>query len=142
MRLKTCYRCGVDFDPTPYIGDAPCPDCQLDVPGDWLIIKQKGGRLTAEERERRTKRIKELHQEGLLDPEIAERMGLARNTVSTWRKKLGLPAQRRPEKHMWKDQDAHIEHASTMVSKRKTVGRGQKPGNFTGSTRKHEQQED
>lgn len=134
--LRTCWRCGVDFDPTPYIGDAPCADCQLEVPGDWLIIKHSGGRITAEEYEHRAKRIKELHQEGLLDPEIAERMGLARSTISTWRKKLGLSAHSRPEKHMWKNPQAHIEHASKMVEKRKTVGRGQKPGNFTGSTRK------
>lgn len=120
---KTCWRCGVDFDSTPFIGDAPCIDCQEDVPGEWLIIKQPK-RLTKAQLAEREQRIRELHQEGLLDPEIAERLGIARSTVSTWRKRLGLAPQYRPDKHMWKDKEAHMEHASKMVEKRKTVGKG------------------
>lgn len=126
MEFKTCWRCGVDYvpDTATYTTSAPCLDCIESVQEDYTIPRNTGGRLTAAETEQRMADVKRLHQAGLLDPEIAARMGIGRSAVSRWRKKLGLKPQPRPEKHMWKDIDAHMEHAATMVQSRKTNGRG------------------
>lgn len=37
-------------------------------------------------------RIRELHKQGLNDPEIAKEIGCCTSTVCSWRKKLGLSA--------------------------------------------------
>lgn len=122
----TCWRCGVDFihNSDQYKEGAPCPDCCEDVPEDYHKTKNGPGRLSAAASEQRAADVKRLHQAGLLDPEIAAQLGLSRSTISTWRKKLGLKAHYRPEKHMWKDVEAHIQHAATMVQSRGTHVKG------------------
>ena len=84
--IRTCYRCGVDFDASLFIPDAPCEDCNLDVPGRWLRGWSKG--TTTEEKEAD---IRELYAKHLSDPQIAKYLGISPQTVLRWRHKLELP---------------------------------------------------
>lgn len=134
--IRTCWRCGVEFDSTLYKQAAPCPDCQLDVPGQWLKKTGQRGRLSKAEGELRLAEIKRLNALDWLDTEIAEELDIDPSTVGQWRKRHGIPTVStiaRPERWQWKDAEAHLAHARQLVTHRKKVGRGRKPGNSEGS---------
>lgn len=142
----TCWRCGVDYDPTPFIAGAPCEDCQLDVPGDWVAggtsgylaeeiaeIDREIARLKEVRKELEENRIKFVDSEitrmnkvGQLDSEIAKILGYKPATIAMRRRKLDLKAPYRPEKHLWKDTEAQKAHAIRMVEKRVGSTRGKK----------------
>lgn len=83
--LSTCWRCGVDFDASDYLPDAPCADCQLDYPGNWL----KGGFRTKTNEEKAAD-IRYYWKQELNDVQIAAKLGIHQQTVASWRSKLGL----------------------------------------------------
>lgn len=87
--MRTCWRCGVDFDAEKYVESAPCEDCQLDVEGYWLKGWSRG-KQTPEENDRRASIIMAEWKLGLNDAMIAEKYGIHPSTVGDWRKKLGL----------------------------------------------------
>lgn len=127
--MRICWRCGVEFDATIYKKDAPCPDCQLDVEGNWLLKTGARGRLSKAERAERLATIKRLNSLNWLDTEIAEELGIHPSTVGGWRKRHGIPTVStiaRPERYVWKDADAYYENAKTLVYKREKSTRGRK----------------
>ena len=127
FETRTCWRCGVEFDPKLYKHDAPCPDCQLDVEGDWLLKTGTRGRLNKAEGAKRLAEIKRLNSLNWLDTEIAEELGISPSTVGQWRKRHGIPTVStiaRPERWQWKDPEAHLAHARQLVTHRKQAKRG------------------
>lgn len=90
---RTCWRCGVDFEASGFTPDAPCSDCQLDVPGDWVLQwGQRGGGLSESPWQSRAEAVRELHAQGKSDKEIAKALGIGRSTAYQWRwVRLGLP---------------------------------------------------
>lgn len=119
--MITCWRCGIEFDPSKYRDGAPCLDCQETIGGEWSAGGSlRSGRISAEEKAARMKLVKDQYYLGKLDKEIADIVGMSKSTVSHYRREQGLKPHYRPEKHMWKDIDAHMAHASRMVEKRKT----------------------
>lgn len=131
--MVNCWRCGVDFDATLYKSDAPCEDCQLDVPGQWL--KNSGQRVKMDARSviAREERVRELNALKWWDTQIAEELDISPGTVYRIRKRLGLPVVYDSEKNLWKDREAQVAHAKQMVTHRKQAKRGYKIINFEGS---------
>lgn len=101
--LDICYRCGVDFDASPYRPGAPCIDCQEDIGGDWRNHWLRGGVVTPEKMALREADIRRLHKRNMTDPQIAEELGIYTKTVLKWRKRLELPANATGGAHHWKD---------------------------------------
>lgn len=76
--------------------------------------KEQGERFASREvtplkKPRKTKysreQLRELWERGLNDREIAEEMGCAERTISTWRRREGLPPQR--ERARMRNEDIH-----------------------------------
>lgn len=113
--IRTCWRCGVDFDYGPYTNDAPCPDCQYDVEGDWV-----GGWNTnrydvyPELKQQRAALIRGLWNAGLNDEQAAKKLGISSSTVLRWRKKLGLSANSRGGFYTHRDLEKSKAHISEL----------------------------
>lgn len=95
--VRTCWRCGVDFDGTPYLPGVPCEDCQFDVVEPdigWLkpgVLKE---RMQEEYREHRRMLVKYFYDIGYDDAQSADILGLNSSVVSKIRKNdLNLPVQ-------------------------------------------------
>jgi transposase len=98
-----CWRCGVDFDPTPYLPGAPCADCQLDEPMyEWVKFDE----VKRLEEERKARHIKRLWARRYSDYEIGQVVGMARATVRDHRYRLGLEAHTFTGDEKWKDPEA------------------------------------
>lgn len=106
--MVTCWRCGVDFNGDTYVAGAPCPDCQLDVPGQWLKGWQVGHNVPpgTPEYDERVRLITELHRQRKSDSEIAEALGISPTTVLRWRKRAGLPGHVFSFDEKWRDPEA------------------------------------
>jgi DNA invertase Pin-like site-specific DNA recombinase len=123
--MVVCWRCGVDFDPTDYILGAPCSDCQLDYPDNYLKLSV----VVAQEAARRDKLIRELHFKRYSDSEIGEAIGMPRHRVQYWRGKLGLEAHQFKGDEKWRDPEKVREDLrkrmveNPIVQYRKTVSR-------------------
>jgi hypothetical protein len=121
-----CWRCGVDYDASKYLLGAPCEDCQLDVPGNYVKYGKRG-RLRAAELAERNEMVKLLHRQRLTDPEIAEALGYrSRQAIQAVRKRFGLAQVDRPDKHLWKSQAAHAAHARRIGRENTKHVRGKK----------------
>lgn len=113
--MRVCWRCGVDFDYAPFTNDAPCPDCQYDVEGDWV-----GGWNTnqynvyPELYEQRARIIRDYWNEGKSDVYVSEQLGIDPSTVLRWRRELGLPANSRGGFYTHKDQEASRARMSAL----------------------------
>lgn len=107
--MTECYRCGVEFDATPFRPGAPCIDCQEDIGGDWSNYWLKGGLPDPEKMRLREEDIRRLHKRAMTDPQIAAELGIHRTTVVKWRKRLKLPANATGGAQHWKDYAATIE---------------------------------
>jgi hypothetical protein len=97
--LVKCYRCGVLFDPTDFILDAPCADCQLDFPDNFLRIDV----VRAREEERINVLVERFYALRMSDSEIGAAIGVGRTVVATRRTKLGLPAHTFMGDEKWRD---------------------------------------
>lgn len=101
--MKTCERCGVAFDATPYLPDAPCPDCQGYEPdGIWL----KFDRLIPLVEQRRDDLIKRMYYKRASDREIGRALGMPWRTVGSVRRRLGIPGHQFSGDEKWGDPDA------------------------------------
>lgn len=100
--LKTCWRCGVDFDPSPYIEGAPCPDCQLDdAPLEWLPLRD----TMALYNERRDRLVTYFYKRRYSDVEIGAAIGMDATGVARVRRRLGFPAHKFTGDEKWRDPD-------------------------------------
>lgn len=114
--MIVCWRCGVDFDATPYQHGAPCPDCQEDFEGSFFSVWTQAGIDAAKERD-----VRRLHSENYNDREIASLLGTNRNSIWKIRNRLGLEANAVGGAQHWKDYDGTIdklrspEHAQRII---------------------------
>jgi hypothetical protein len=119
-----CWRCGVFFDPAPFITGAPCPDCQLDEPPyEWLPFDE-AKRL---EEDRQNRHIKRLWARRMSDSEIGDVVGLAKRTVRDRRLKLGLEAHVFTGDEKWRDPEAVREVVGARM-RGKSYKQGWAPG--------------
>lgn len=88
--MVTCWRCGVEWDNTGYVGSAPCEDCQYEVPGNWRGGGQEQVRGHWIPDPSLPASIAALHARYMLDTEIAKELGIHPQTVRRYKKKLGL----------------------------------------------------
>lgn len=124
--MQTCWRCGIKFEGT---GDV-CADCTEQLPAPhWPVLAD----YVEDVWDARWALVGPYYQEGKLDPEIAELLGINTGTVRDTRRHFNKPAQKRVGMHSWKDPEAQAEHAANMVRYRKTSKRGKTVDNFDGS---------
>ena len=96
-----CWRCGVDFDPTPFIPGAPCRDCQdFEEPtNEWTKFDEVAQR----EVDRKNRHVERLWKRRYSDGEIADALGISREVVRGVRKRLGLEAHVFKGDEKWKN---------------------------------------
>lgn len=98
-----CHRCGVDFDPAPFVPGAPCIDCQYEWPTDEFT---RFDQVKEREEDRKNRHIKRLWGRRYSDNEIADALGLDRSSVRNRRIKLGLEAHTFTGDEKWRDPEA------------------------------------
>lgn len=96
-----CWRCGVDwdFDADAYKPDAPCPDCQEDVPGEWVWTNKHRKRIDE-------KQLRAFCAQNMSDPEIAREIGFTVRSVQRARTRLKIPPTTIPAWEFIKDKEA------------------------------------
>jgi hypothetical protein len=97
--VATCWRCGVEFDQSPFPKTYPCIDCQEELPppppGPFGRPQTPTKPLTPGLRAEREMAIWNLWKLNKNDQQIARELGISDVTVFRYRKKLGLAARSR-----------------------------------------------
>lgn len=119
--LIICWRCGVEFDPAPFIEHAPCPDCQLDVPGQWYNVFRRD--VLAQ---MKYDIFIRLYEQRLSDKAIAAKLGVSTSMVRDFRLRHELPAVGEAGL-TGENADKHLEYLRSEAHRRKII-EGQKKG--------------
>lgn len=123
--MRECERCGIAFDGTPYLPDAPCYDCQgYDPDGVWLRFDLLSDRV----QQRRNDLIKQLYYKRMSDSEIGDALGLVKSVVQRVRTKMGLPAHHFSGDEKWRDPAAVRAQISELNKGKSNAQRAHKKG--------------
>ena len=124
-----CWRCGVEFDPTPFLPGAPCRDCQdFEEPtNEWTRFDE----VKEREADRLIRHVTRLWKRRYSDNEIAEALGTTRAVVVRVRRDEGLEAHVFKGDEKWKDPEAVREQIGARMrgnNYKQGWGKGQKHG--------------